>query len=38
MDLPAEARQQVLSLLARLLRSYRRELLVERLAREVRDE
>jgi acyl-CoA reductase-like NAD-dependent aldehyde dehydrogenase len=37
-DLPVEARQQVLSLLARLLRSHRRALLVERLGREMRDE
>jgi len=37
-DLPAETRQQVLSLLVRLLRSHRRDLLVERLGREMRDE
>ena len=37
-DLPAEARQQVVSLLARLLRSHRRDLLVEPLGRETRDE
>jgi hypothetical protein len=37
-DLPTEARRQALTLLVRLLRSHRRGLLVERLAREVRDE
>jgi len=37
-DLPAEARQQALSLLARLLRGHRRDRLVERLGREMRDE
>jgi len=35
---PAEARQQVLSLLAQLMCSYRQALLVERLGRELRDE
>ncbi len=37
-DLPAEARQQVLWLLARLLRVHRRGRLVERLDREAGDE
>jgi acyl-CoA reductase-like NAD-dependent aldehyde dehydrogenase len=37
-NLPAEVRQQVLSLLARLLRGHRRALLVERLDWEARDE
>jgi hypothetical protein len=37
-DLPQETRVQVLSLLARLLRSHRRDLLGEPLGREARDE
>jgi hypothetical protein len=37
-DMPAEARQQTLSLLARLLRLHCRGHLVERLGREARDE
>ena len=37
-DLPQETRVQVLWLLARLLRSHRRDLLGEPLGREVRDE
>ena len=38
LDLPQETRTQVLSLLARLLRSHRRDLLVEPLGREMCDE
>jgi hypothetical protein len=37
-DLPAEARQQALRLLARLLRGHRRGHPIERLAREASDE
>lgn len=37
-DLPAEVRQRVLSLLARLLRGHRRTLRGERIGREARDE
>jgi len=37
-DLPTEARQQAVALLARLLRLHRHGLLTERLGREARDE